>query len=1194
MEAPAAADEQQEVTSRVDHRNIPFVEPPFDATVADEDQFAAARMRRVRDLLRASEAERRIASCVDQLLGADELPANPYPALAKLLRKHELEVDQMFGQDDGTGAQQISDARSSPTKSPAKASKARSLLWRENEVSNSQADALIGLLPRHGAAWKGVAGMVDGHAAYALFAALEGTQLLAATARAINTSQSSFTVKSCCALTGAHAFSGRVIARNARTVEIQEHVQVRGPGSHLDAAITAFAEHICSSALALHATKEHFVQELEVFTGDGDAFDEVATAEVKDARSTSNARGTPERFGLLEMHKRSTALARALQAAAMAQLPIFLHLMVCVPMPATAADTAGATAQFEPPRWEFVSVQKRFCFFYEATLPGNRTAPASRAKTTGTSSDDPPPRFQPLQLQSLFQCVWVSDADAAWYNSLRENRTETSSGGVSVGDARAAFVAFVRGQACRFLMRRDYFNLLETLLLLLPEVPRTDRESLLSEVRACYSSDAGELAALAHQSHVAERVLAAADSPATPEPKRLHAHGVLDRQCQHLADQLHAFCSRARWADVEPVKAHLLAVASAMRDEQGRLRVDANAQRNLRRLRRICHAMHQTLLSTFIAAQSNVSAMVGRIWADTEGVEVPVSLQAPSMRIRVVNVAVEQERQRKTKIYPASLAREAVLMQYVVDTQLERAIATALEDIYATRVLKGNPMNIILLRIKASSQRFELWKEADEDFRRELVNTRELTIHDLRRNIYTKQASGDEKGAIYVSSSARWGDVSGAASGARDTSAADASRSGGGVGHAIYGVRPSLVLADQRQLHELRGQLSELMPMRTTTAAQRYECTVQTTFTGPMLILGSFADLDSLHAVELREDHFVRGPAQNEAISIHCQHVIQSFIRVHQKTRHLVSALVLGGSRWTLQQVMAKQRDALTEATAAVNRGLPLHVHAFALVRGAGGRDARYVAVEKAHHLCHIPTPSASGSAPAPQSWPARTTQLFDSAFLSPMHVQFCLEAEATTVGDPLQSWRAKKWANTLAERVQRAQRDGDVISACIAVVQRGMLVSPGLEHQLDVLPVIGRLLTSTAARLRLLAQLNRTIQGVLECTISEENKLKLDNKALVRMFHAYRGPVLETLSSDDCCSFEAMRVIIQEAIFGLLTDLRMQGVLGGDAQMVLEAIEDYLHLVELSMAVQVVSNDDLLMRTLHEASTARLSGHAT
>ena len=52
------------------------------------------------------------------------LPANPYPALAKLLRKHELEVDQMFGQDDGTGAQQISDAPSSPTKSPAKASKA--------------------------------------------------------------------------------------------------------------------------------------------------------------------------------------------------------------------------------------------------------------------------------------------------------------------------------------------------------------------------------------------------------------------------------------------------------------------------------------------------------------------------------------------------------------------------------------------------------------------------------------------------------------------------------------------------------------------------------------------------------------------------------------------------------------------------------------------------------------------------------------------------------------------------------------------------------------------------------------------------------------------------------------------------------------------------------------------------------------
>ena len=54
-----------------------------------------------------------------------------------------------------------------------------------------------------------------------------------------------------------------------------------------------------------------------------------------------------------------------------------------------------------------------------------------------------------------------------------------------------------------------------------------------------------------------------------------------------------------------------------------------------------------------------------------------------------------------------------------------------------------------------------------------------------------------------------------------------------------------------------------------------------------------------------------------------------------------------------------------------------------------------------------------------------------------------------------------------------------------------------------------------------------------------EENKVKIDNKACVRMFHAYRTPILEFLASDACCSFEAMRVTIQEAVYGVLTDLR-------------------------------------------------------
>ena len=76
-------------------------------------------------------------------------------------------------------------------------------------------------------------------------------------------------------MTGSHAFAGRLVA-HPRTLELREHVQVRGPATRLDGALNAFADHICASAVTVHASKEHFVVDLEVFTGDGDAFDDEA------------------------------------------------------------------------------------------------------------------------------------------------------------------------------------------------------------------------------------------------------------------------------------------------------------------------------------------------------------------------------------------------------------------------------------------------------------------------------------------------------------------------------------------------------------------------------------------------------------------------------------------------------------------------------------------------------------------------------------------------------------------------------------------------------------------------------------------------------------------------------------------------------------------------------------------------------
>ena len=219
---------------------------------------------------------------------------------------------------------------------------------------------------------------------------------------------------------------------------------------------------------------------------------------------------------------------------------------------------------------------------------------------------------------------------------------------------------------------------------------------------------------------------------------------------------------------------------------------------------------------------------------------------------------------------------------------------------------------------------------------------------------------------------------------------------------------------------------------------------------------------------------------------------------------------------------------------------------------------------------------------------PARTVQIFDSIFLHEGHALRCFDAEPTT-HDPLQGWRAKKWANTLTERAAEAQARGDVVGACEALLMRALYGAPDAAREVPLVPPVGRILHhSAAANLRQLSHLTHVIQGVLACTEVEETKLQLDQKALIRMFHTYRVPILEYLTADASCNFEALRPTIQESFYAVIIDLRTQGVLTADARRVLETVADYMSLVETSVARQAAECDVRL-----HAELAALGGDA-
>lgn len=177
----------------------------------------------------------------------------------------------------------------------------------------------------------------------------------------------------------------------------------------------------------------------------------------------------------------------------------------------------------------------------------------------------------------------------------------------------------------------------------------------------------------------------------------------------------------------------------------------------------------------------------------------------------------------------------------------------------------------------------------------------------------------------------------------------------------------------------------------------------------------------SLCRSQLREDHFITGPNEHEAIAIHCQHVVQSVLRLHHKTKHLVCFVQLGASTWSITDMLRRQHDAHAEMTQAVKNNEEIRLQAYAMVQFKENRVAKYITVTKVFQLCHTSVDDMGNS--QVRCWPPRLTHMFESIFLSPAHALSCVDAEVTTT-DPLVGWRATKYVQILGERATAAMSE--------------------------------------------------------------------------------------------------------------------------------------------------------------------------
>ena len=99
--------------------------------------------------------------------------------------------------------------------------------------------------------------------------------------------------------------------------------------------------------------------------------------------------------------------------------------------------------------------------------------------------------------------------------------------------------------------------------------------------------------------------------------------------------------------------------------------------------------------------------------------------------------------------------------------------------------------------------------------------------------------------------------------------------------------------------------------------------------------------------------------------------------------------------------------------------------------------------------------------------------------------------------------------------------------------------------------------------------------------------------QALSNMFDQYRAQTLEYLTSDACANFEATRYTVQGAFYTVFSRLRVEGLLGGQALAVLTEVDDYLHCVQIAVAIEAVAAMPELEKALRRYGSLDGTGRA-
>mmetsp|Transcript_28009 Transcript_28009/g.70494 ORF Transcript_28009/g.70494 Transcript_28009/m.70494 type:complete len:1278 (-) Transcript_28009:223-4056(-) len=555
---------------------------------------------------------------------------------------------------------------------------------------------------------------------------------------------------------------------------------------------------------------------------------------------------------------------------------------------------------------------------------------------------------------------------------------------------------------------------------------------------------------------------------------------------------------------------------------------------------------------------------------------------------------------RARRMYPPNITREAMLLQYAVDSELDLTIENTLSSILSSHVLPASASSAAARELLAAVARPAMFRLADGAL---------LTARANQTNVSDARLGVHASGGPIVS---RW----------KSKSASQGPAGGGGSGEArIFGARCAIRFADGPKLSRVwrvlqRARARGGLPSKGSSGnkpawlgatadgagggpGHTQELAVYWGFVGARAALTRLLPaLASPPALDVLELTAARGGSWEAALEAFSDGILGRTLDRHRSGAELLLAMHIGGKAWTVRALADDHAIAAREMRAAVAGTIGIceivadvaclvpddatpGVEARGELEDSDGKQ-RYVLLSKRMALWYEGPPARSGT--QRRAFGVADADVFACCFLEPEGANALASACASLRWAPAAAFeiggeeevsadfgavRASRdtYVRMLREEARSSYKAGDrwaasalwLSAACAA---EGDGDESGADAAVDALDVLdgARLQLAGAAQLAHLAEYNLALSSLLRAAAADaEVRAGLNRGTLARMLRGYRAGVVATLAANASVYLEPVQHVVREHLGA--ADLSA-ATLSPDALVALTTVQHYLDAV--------------------------------